>query len=155
MVTKTTKRRNVKPHVQQANTLKGRVKTDFMKLVDEFPLVEITSETQLKNAEVVLESLLDRDKLSAAEEQYLNVLAILIERYEDEHYPIGASTDADVLKFFMEDRGINQADLHRETGIPKSTISEILSGKRPFAKSVIVKLSDYFGVPKDIFMQNL
>ena len=38
-------------------------------------------------------------------------MAILVESYEDEHYPIPESSPNDTLKFFMEDRGIKQSDL--------------------------------------------
>jgi len=135
--------------------LKGRVKTNYVKLVSEFPLVEIGSEEHLKAAEHMLESLLDCDKLSVAQEKYLNVLAMLIERYEAEHYPIGEASDADLLRLFLEDRELTQSRLADEAGISKSTISQILSGDRPFSKGVINKLADYFGVDKSIFAQNV
>ena len=75
--------------------------------------------------------------------------------YEDEHHAIEPAADADLLRHLMENSGATQAQLNREAGIAKSTISEILAGKKPFSRGVIRKLADYFDVDVSVLASNL
>jgi len=73
----------------------------------------------------------------------------VIEKYEDIHYPIGNSSPLDMLKFLMEQHDHRQKDL---TDIaPKSTISEILNGKKEMSKSVIRKLAEKYHTNPSVF----
>ncbi len=49
---------------------------------------------------------------------------------------------------------MTQAQLRTGTTIPKSTISEILAGKKPFSRHVIRKLVDYFNVDASVLAAN-
>ena len=60
-----------------------------------------------------------------------------------------------LVKRVMEAKGITQVELHRETAIPKSTISEILMGKKPFSRTIIRTLADYFQVSVGVLAANL
>ena len=53
--------------------------------------------------------------------------------------------DADLLRHLMEAKGISQSQLSREADLPKSSISEVLAGKKPFSRQMIRKLADYLG----------
>ena len=53
-----------------------------------------------------------------------------------------------------EAKGVKQAQLSRDTAIPKSTISEILAGKKPFSRAMIRKLADYFNVDASVLAVN-
>ena len=68
---------------------------------------------------------------------------------------IAPASDADMLRHLMEAKVITQAQLGRETGIAKSTISEVLAGKRPFSRQMIRRLADYFKVDVSILAANL
>ena len=50
---------------------------------------------------------------------------------------------------------ITQAQLSQESGIAKSTISEVLAGKKPFSRQMIRKLADYFQVDVSVLTSNL
>lgn len=102
-----------------------------------------------------MEALLDQGKLSAGKELYLDALSDLVAAYEDEHSRILPASDAEMLRHLMESRGISQADLQRSTKIRKSTISEILSGKKSFSRQLIRTLADFFNVDKSILAHNL
>jgi len=52
-----------------------------------------------------------------------------------------------MLRHLMEARGITQAKLSRAAKLPKSTISEILTSKKPFSRQTIRKLAAYFRKP--------
>jgi HTH-type transcriptional regulator/antitoxin HigA len=55
----------------------------------------------------------------------------------------------------MEARGVTQIQLSRATGLPRSTISEVLAGKKPFSRRMIRKLADYFHVSVGVLAANL
>jgi HTH-type transcriptional regulator / antitoxin HigA len=76
----------------------------------------------------------------------VDALSDLVGAYEDKHYPIAPASDADMLRHFMEAKGTTQAELSRETTIAKSTISEVLAGKKPFSRQMIHRFADYFKV---------
>jgi HTH-type transcriptional regulator/antitoxin HigA len=96
--------------------------------------VSIRSEAQLTAAQGVLDRLLARGCVDAGEEMYLDALSDLVATYEDEHDPFHPASDADLLRHFMEAKGVSQSDLSRDTGIPKSSLSEVLAGKKPFSR---------------------
>ncbi len=86
------------------------------------------------------------------EEAYLDVLSTLIERYEDEHHPIEPVSDRELLEHLIEARGDSQSQVALETGIAVSTMSELVSGKRPINRTHIEKLAPYFSVEPGVFM---
>jgi HTH-type transcriptional regulator / antitoxin HigA len=51
-----------------------------------------------------------------------------------------------MLRHLMAVKAANQAEIHQATGIPKSTISEVPAGKKPFSRQMIRKLAGYFEV---------
>lgn len=89
------------------------------------------------------------------EELYLDALSDLVAAYEDNHHPIAPASDADMLRHLMEAKCVNQAVLNRSTGIAKSTISEVLAGKKAFTRQLIAKLAKFFDIDKGILARNL
>ena len=130
-----------------------KISEKYLELIHAFPLRPIRNESELKRATKVIEQLMIReeDDLSADEGAYLEVLAGLVEEYEDEHYPMGESTPARMLEFFIDQRDVTQRDVAQKTGIPVSTISELLSEKREFTRNHIERLSEYFHVNPSVF----
>ncbi len=113
--------------------------------MEAFPLASIRSELHLRAAQAVMDQLLAKDELDQGEELYLDALSDLTAAYEDEHHAIKPASDADMLRHLMAAKGVGQTEVHQATGIPKSTISEVLSGKKPFNRGMIRKLAGYFG----------
>ena len=135
-------------------SLKGAGRDSYLELVMAFPLASIKSKEQLQEAQKVMDQLLARGELDDGEEMYLDALSDLVAAYEDEHYAIEAASDAEMLRHLMEAKGVTQAQLSRDTMIPKSTISEILAGKKPFSRQMIRKLADYFRVDAGVLAAN-
>jgi len=135
--------------------LKGKSRDSYLELVLAFPLASIKSEEHLAAAQEVMDRLLARGELDQGEAMYLDALSDLVAAYEDAHYPIEPASDADMLCHFMEAKGITQAQLSRETSIPKSTISEVLAGKKPFSRQMIRRLADYFRVDVSVLAANI
>jgi HTH-type transcriptional regulator/antitoxin HigA len=136
-------------------TLKGKARDSYLDLIMAFPLVSLRSASHLQAAQEVVDRLLAKHKREKGEDLYLDALSDLVAAYEDEHYKIGPASDADMLRHFMEAKQVNQTDIHRDTGIPKSSISEVLAGKRPFTRQIIRKLSRYFNVDATVLAGNL
>jgi HTH-type transcriptional regulator / antitoxin HigA len=135
--------------------LKARVRDSYLELVEAFPLASIRSDAHLAAAQRVVDRLLAKGELDAGEETYLDALSDSIGTYEDEHYPIEPASDADMLRHLLEAKGIKPAQLSRDTLIPKSTISEVLAGKKPFSRRIIRKLADYFNVDTSVLATNI
>lgn len=89
--------------------------------------------------------------LSAEEERLLETLAILVEAYEDEHYPMPEVAPNEVLKFLLEDRELKQKDLLHIFG-SSGIASEVINGKRSISKAQAKKLSEFFKVSVELFI---
>ena len=74
------------------------------------------------------------------------ILSILIEKYEDENYPIGPPDPIEAIKFRMEQMDMNKSDLAKIIGY-KSRVSEIFSRKRKLTLRMIRKLHDTLKIP--------
>lgn len=98
-----------------------------------------------------IERLMQKPSRSAAESQFLELLSILVERYEEEHYPIEASEPRIALRELMTANDVSQSEIARLLGSSGVT-SEILSGKRELSKNQIKKLSQRFGVSPALFL---
>lgn len=108
----------------------------------------ITSEAQ---NERYTSALLELEKrLSAKEREFAELLTVLIEAYEDEHYPIRAASPVEVLVHLMEANNLKQKDLAPLLG-SESVVSEVLRGKRELNKHHIERLSKRFGVSPAVF----
>ena len=82
----------------------------------------------------------------------LEILAILIEKYEDEHYPIEAPDPIAAIKFRMEQLGYKQKDLETIIGY-KGRVTEILSKKRKLTLEMIRKLHEKLNIPLELLVK--
>ncbi len=110
----------------------------------------ITSATQNEHYTEVLYNLERRGRLSAAEEKYAELLTVLIEAYEEEHYQVRAASPVEVLAELMAANNLRQKDLAPLLG-SESVVSEVLNGKRELNKQHIEKLSQRFKVSPAVF----
>jgi len=123
----------------------------YLELVRQFPLRPLHSEAELDSAVKVINSLLDRDQLDADEDDYLDVLSDLVEKYEFLHHPIESVSDAEMLRHLIEARNLSQAQVATDTGISESTISEVLAGKRGLSRRNVGLLARFFRVSPAVF----
>jgi HTH-type transcriptional regulator / antitoxin HigA len=134
--------------------LAGKVRDSYLDLVREFPLTSIKDEKALKASQAMMDRIFARGRLQAAETAYLDALSDLVMAYESTHHSISAPSDAAMLQHLMHAKGVSQKELHDASGIPASTISEILSGRRGFAKGMVGTLASYFNVDRKLFVEN-
>jgi HTH-type transcriptional regulator/antitoxin HigA len=135
--------------------LRGKSSDTYLGLVRVFPLASIKSDEHLAAAGRMMDGLLRQGELDEGALTYLDALSDLVAVYEDEHHAIEPASDADMLRHLMEARGVTQIQLSRATGLPRSTISEVLAGKKPFSRQMIRKLADYFHVSVGVLAANL
>jgi HTH-type transcriptional regulator / antitoxin HigA len=91
------------------------------------------------------------EKGGAAERKLADLLTVLVEAFEEEHYPVSRKvTPVEVLKELMEANGLKQKDL-TDIFVTPSIVSEVLSGKRNLTIQHIKRLSKRFHVPADLF----
>jgi HTH-type transcriptional regulator/antitoxin HigA len=83
----------------------------------------------------------------------LEILSIVIDRYENEQFPIGMPDPIEAIKFRMEQLGMKQKDLAEVIGF-KSRVSEILSKKRKLTLDMIRKLNTTLHIPTDVLVQD-
>jgi HTH-type transcriptional regulator/antitoxin HigA len=76
----------------------------------------------------------------------LEVLSILVERYEEEHYPIPPSDPVEAIKFRLDQQGLTTRDLEPFIG-SSGRVSEVLNRKRKLSLSMVKRLHDGLRIP--------
>jgi HTH-type transcriptional regulator / antitoxin HigA len=105
-------------------------------------------EVALKRLDTIFDS-----KPGTAAGDELEILSILIERYEDEKAPIDYPDPIEAIKFRMEQLGYNQNDLAKLVGL-KSRASELLNRKRKLTLEMIRKLHTSLSIPTEVLIQD-
>ena len=82
----------------------------------------------------------------------LEILALIIEDYEDKNYPIGPPDPIEAIKFRMDQMGLKQTDLAKIIG-HKSRASEILNRKRKLTLNMIRKLSKMLNISTEVLVK--
>jgi HTH-type transcriptional regulator/antitoxin HigA len=78
---------------------------------------------------------------------------LLIEKYEDEYYPINAPDPIEAIKFRMEQMSMDNNDLAKVIGY-KSRVSEIFSRKRKLTLKMIINLHEKLNIPYESLIAN-
>ena len=110
----------------------------------------IASERQHEEYLSVLDKLASKERPTAEEEKYAQVLMTLIEAYEEEHDSIPDASPVEVLRALMDANNLRQKDLAPIFG-SESIVSEVLHGKRKLNRRHIEKLSKRFRVSPAVF----
>ena len=111
----------------------------------------IKTENDYNQALQRLEIIFDA-KVGSPEGDELEVLGILIDKYENEKFPISLPDPIEAIKFRMEQMGYNQNDLANIVGL-KSCASEILNRKRKLSLEMIRQLHERLHIPTDVLIQ--
>ena len=115
-------------------------------------ITPIRNEKDYQKALKRLEDIFDSKK-GTNEGDELEILSILIDRYENENFPIGMPDPIEAVKFRMEQMGMKQKDLAEVIGF-KSRVSEILNKKRKLTLDMIRKLNSTLHIPTEVLIQD-
>ena len=110
----------------------------------------IHSEDELTQYTQALFDLTAKPDPTPDEEEAIELISLLIDHYETEHYPLPEAEPAEVLRFLLEQNSLSQRDIAPELG-SESTVSLVLSGKRKLNRDHIARLSRRFNVSPAVF----
>jgi len=91
-------------------------------------------------------------ELDTPEADRLDILVMLVEAYEAEHYSIPDPDPIELILHVMEARGLTRRDLEPYLG-SRARVSEILNRRRPLSLEMIRKLQSGLGIPADVLVQ--
>jgi HTH-type transcriptional regulator/antitoxin HigA len=91
------------------------------------------------------------DNPSPSEAEAIELLTLLVERYEREHYPIPAADPNEVVRLLIEQQHLTQRDLIPQFG-SESAVSMFLAGQRKLTLAQVRKLSTRFKLLADVFI---
>jgi HTH-type transcriptional regulator/antitoxin HigA len=112
----------------------------------------IQNEREFDRAVTRLEELdFTKRKLTTEERAFRELLAALIEVYDEGHHQIPELPPHEMVKHLMEQRGLKQADLAPVLG-SRAQVSDLVNGKRGISKAQVRKLAEYFQVSPELFI---
>lgn len=124
--------------------------TSYTELLTYFPPRPIKHQEDLEKTQAVVDSLLDKGELTESEEDYLNLLGILIYEYESKQNLVPDIYGVELLKVLITELNFKQKDL-----VPifktESIVSDVLKGKRKLTVEHIQKLAEFFNLSPAVF----
>jgi HTH-type transcriptional regulator / antitoxin HigA len=113
----------------------------------------IPPKTEADNQRLIgaLSALGEREDLTPVEEAFAELLAIVIEDFEEKRYALPKVTPQQALKALMEDRGLRHKDIAPIIG-NKGLTSEILKGHRNISAALAKRLAAALHVPVGLFI---
>lgn len=97
----------------------------------------------------ILDELISKDEIKFQDE--IELLTLLIEKWDSENNSFKDSDPIEVLKAIMDEHDLKAKDLVTILGLTKGTVSKILNYQKGLSKDTIRKLSDYFKVSQEAF----
>jgi HTH-type transcriptional regulator/antitoxin HigA len=127
-------------------------KPKYKELLGETLPVVIHNEADYRRLLRAAAQIVERPEEEVGEEEgrLLEMLAMLIEEYEDRRHPLPQTEPHKMLSYLLTEKGMKPSDLWKV--LPKSRISEILNGKRGISKAQAKQLAALFRVPVELFL---
>jgi HTH-type transcriptional regulator/antitoxin HigA len=111
----------------------------------------IKSESQYNTYCTALEDLLDSNENSKDSGDEIELLTLLIEKWDAEHSTLTEKNPIELLHFLMHDHHLKAKDLVTILGVSKGLVSDILNYKKGLSKELIRMLAGYFKVSQEAF----
>ena len=92
-------------------------------------------------------------KEGSAEFDELELLAMVVEEYEDIHYPVPPPDPIEAIKFRLDQMGMTEKDLDKLLG-SRQRRSEVLSGKRKLSLNMIRRLHEHLKIPAEVLIRD-
>ncbi len=113
----------------------------------------LRTEQDYGEALAAIDELLDAEEGSADFDR-LDILSVLVEKYEEEHHAIEAPEPIAAIEFAMEQRGLTRKDLEQWIG-SRARVAEVLNRRRPLSINMIRALHDALGIPAEVLIQKV
>jgi len=125
----------------------------YRKLIREFPLRALHTKKEADAATAILDKRFRQEFDDPGEEAYIVVLANLLADYEERYDPTpDTATGLDVLRMFVEEHKLKQAELAELLGVGQSAVSMILNGERPITAEHARRLGKRFKLDPGAFL---
>jgi len=109
----------------------------------------IKTEAQYEHYCTLLEELIVKDDSRLEDE--IELLTLLIEKWDKEHSSFDDLNPVELIKSLMEENNLNAAGLTQILGLSKGTVSKILNYHKGLSKDTIRKLSEHFNISQEAF----
>lgn len=127
--------------------------SSYIELLQKFPPRPIKSEEELLATQNVIDTLLDSEQITPEQQEYINLLGILVHEYEEKHVLIPDLSGVELLAALIEELNLKQKDL-----VPvfktESIVSAVLHGQRRFTVEHIEKLASFFNISPSAFFDS-
>jgi HTH-type transcriptional regulator/antitoxin HigA len=112
----------------------------------------IKSEEQYRQYLERFNSIFDAEEGTIESDEF-DLLALVIEKYEEEHYPIAEPHPLEAIRFMMEQNGISEGDLGKIIN-SRSRVSELFSGIRKLTLNHIRAINEKLHIPAEILIKD-
>ena len=121
-------------------------------LAEALPAV-ITNESEYDRVVALMNKLavIPEDRIKPEQERLLDLLTLLVEAYDEEHYRIPDAAPHEIIQYLMQEHGLRNKDLEPALG-SRGVTSEVVSGRRKPSKTQIKKLAEFFQVAPEFFI---
>ncbi|MBC3208327.1 transcriptional regulator [Pseudomonas sp. SWRI111] len=93
-------------------------------------------------------------EIESPEGDELEILALLIEKYEEKNFPMPPSDPIEAIKFRMDQQGLTPRDLEPFIGT-SGRVSEVLNRKRKLSLAMIKRLHDGLRIPYECLLASV
>jgi HTH-type transcriptional regulator/antitoxin HigA len=125
---------------------------NYIQLLQRFPSRPIKSEKDILAVQEMSDRIVDADEITPEQQDYINILGMLIYEYEEKYISIPDLSSVELLKALIHEFGLQQKDL-----VPifktESIVSAILNRKRKFTVEHIEKLANFFHLSPSVFFK--
>lgn len=112
----------------------------------------LRSDAEYDAAEKRIDELLDMDPdPGTPEHEELDMLSVLVQHYDAEHFPVGPASPQEIVDQMLEQKGMTRADLAGPMG-GRSRVSDFFNGKRGLSLRQIDTLREILGIPADLLI---
>ncbi|MBN3757419.1 transcriptional regulator [Paraburkholderia sp. Tr-20389] len=112
----------------------------------------LRTEEDYKTALAAVSTLVDTDPApDTPEGDELEILSMLVEHYENEHFPLESPDPIEAIKFRMEQQGLSVPDMQPFIG-NANRVYEVLNGKRALSLTMIRRLHAGLHIPAEVLI---
>jgi HTH-type transcriptional regulator/antitoxin HigA len=111
----------------------------------------IKTEKQYNEYCLLLEELVTLKKKSRYQQDTIELVTLLIEKWDEQHNSFKDADPVELLKYLMTENKLKAIDLAGILGVGKSLVSDVLNYRRGLSKEIIRKLADHFKLSQEAF----
>lgn len=128
--------------------------TTYQELLLDYTPRPIRNDREYQRTMRSIAEMMRKPRLSRAESELFELLATLAEQYESIEHPTPKASQSALLTHLIDARGVTQAEVARNTGIPRSVLTNVLKGRRKISQANTATLARYFHISPAEFIEN-